>query len=55
VRTWNVERVETYNYGMFRECGGAAALRTGTYGFCVMKCHGALVDYLQYGNVPVLK
>ena len=55
VGTWTVEWVETYNYGRFRECGVAAASRTGTYGFCEMKCHGTFVDYLQHGNVPVLQ
>jgi len=55
VGTWSVERVETHNYGRLRECGVAVVSRTGTYGFCVMKCHGALVDYLQQGDVPVLQ
>ena len=55
VGTWSVEWAETHNYGSFRECGVAVASRTGTYGFCVVKCHDALVDYLQHWNVPVLK
>ena len=47
--------VETHNYRRFHEHRIEVALRTETYGLCVIIRDGAVPDEVQHGGISILR